>query len=147
MYDDDEMLPRLGTQVGSHCCHLDTTSVGVDGYPHNLASIPKPNNTTTSTHHPIYHPIHHILSHMKVNSTFHSSTMVKKTTAHSVKFKKAPGAPKRFKSAYMFFSEHQHKVIRENAVNKKVRDPMQMIYKQQQHRESHVHTLILLSHH
>lgn len=55
---------------------------------------------------------------MKLNHT--TRNMVKKTT---VKFKKAPGAPKRFKSAYMFFSENQHKVIRENAVNKKVSDP------------------------
>jgi len=37
------------------------------------------------------------------------------------KYKKAPGAPKRFKSAYMFFSEQQHKIIRQQLDNKKVR--------------------------
>ena len=41
--------------------------------------------------------------------------------SQKLKFKKAPGAPKRFKSAYMFFSENMHKVIRNNVVeNKKV---------------------------
>ena len=49
----------------------------------------------------------------------HNRTMVKK--AAKQKFKRAPGAPKRFKSAFMFFSEHQHKVIREQSDNKKVR--------------------------
>jgi hypothetical protein len=29
-----------------------------------------------------------------------------------VKFKKAPGAPRRFKSSFMFFSTHKHKEIR-----------------------------------
>ena len=47
--------------------------------------------------------------------------MVKKE--QKVKFKKAPFAPKRFKSAFMFYSEQQHKSIRsQNAPgNKKVR--------------------------
>ena len=40
---------------------------------------------------------------------------------HKIKFKKAPGAPRRFKSAYMFFSEHQHKAIRSQMADKKVR--------------------------
>ena len=48
-----------------------------------------------------------------------SLTTRKKT--QKMKFKKAPGAPKRFKSAYMFFSENMHKVIRQTVLeNKKV---------------------------
>jgi len=38
-----------------------------------------------------------------------------------MKFKRAPGAPKRFKSAFMFFSEHQHKAIRDKSTNKRIR--------------------------
>jgi len=41
--------------------------------------------------------------------------------SQQTKYKKAPGAPKRFKSAYMFFSEQQHKIIRQQLSNKKVR--------------------------
>ena len=48
-----------------------------------------------------------------------SLTMSKKD--QKIKFKKAPGAPRRFKSAYMFFSEHQHKAIRSQTADKKVR--------------------------
>uniref|UniRef100_A0A7S3LGL9 HMG box domain-containing protein n=1 Tax=Amphora coffeiformis TaxID=265554 RepID=A0A7S3LGL9_9STRA len=40
--------------------------------------------------------------------------------SQKMKFKKAPGAPKRFKSAYMFFSENMHKVIRLQE-NRKIR--------------------------
>lgn len=36
----------------------------------------------------------------------------------STKFKKAPGAPRRFKSAYMFFSTEKHKSIREGNAEK-----------------------------
>ena len=32
---------------------------------------------------------------------------------HPAKFKKAPQAPRRFKSAYMFFSTEKHKSIRQ----------------------------------
>jgi HMG (high mobility group) box len=32
----------------------------------------------------------------------------------NAKFKKAPGAPRRFKSAYMFFSTEKHKSIRQD---------------------------------
>ena len=38
------------------------------------------------------------------------------------KFKRAPGAPKRFKSAFMFYSEQQHKLIRSANPGKKVRE-------------------------
>eukprot|EP00977_Amphora_coffeiformis_P007350 scaffold1591_cov176-Amphora_coffeaeformis.AAC.3 len=38
-----------------------------------------------------------------------------------MKYKKAPGAPKRFKSAYMYFSEQEHKRIRDGSANKKIR--------------------------
>ena len=38
-----------------------------------------------------------------------------------IKYKRAPLAPKRFKSAYMFYSAEQHRMIRDNAVDKKVR--------------------------
>lgn len=37
-----------------------------------------------------------------------------------IKCKKAPSAPKRFKSAYMFFSERQHKELRQKEECKKV---------------------------
>lgn len=43
------------------------------------------------------------------------------------KFKKAPQAPRRFKSAYMFFSTDKHKEIRDqlgaDGISEKVRDP------------------------
>jgi hypothetical protein len=35
-----------------------------------------------------------------------------------VKYKKAPQAPRRFKSAYMFFSTQKHKDIREELIQK-----------------------------
>lgn len=38
----------------------------------------------------------------------------------STKFKKAPDAPKRFKSAYIFFSAEKHKLMRAQAENKSV---------------------------
>jgi len=46
------------------------------------------------------------------------SSNIKKN--QKMKYKKAPGAPKRFKSAYMYFSEQEHKRIRDNSNNKKV---------------------------
>ena len=45
-------------------------------------------------------------------------TMAKKT--RRIKFKRAPGAPRRFQSAYMFFAASQHRVIRQNSCDKKV---------------------------
>jgi hypothetical protein len=36
----------------------------------------------------------------------------------SVKYKKAPQAPRRFKSAYMFFSTEKHKEIRQELADK-----------------------------
>lgn len=39
-----------------------------------------------------------------------------------IKYKKAPNAPRRFKSSYMFFSTHKHKEIREERA-KKGEDP------------------------
>ena len=44
--------------------------------------------------------------------------MAKKT--QRIKFKRAPGAPRRFQSAYMFFAASQHRVIRQNSCDKKV---------------------------
>ena len=40
-----------------------------------------------------------------------------------IKLKKAPTAPKRFKSAYMFYSENQHREIRLQAADTKVSHP------------------------
>eukprot|EP00977_Amphora_coffeiformis_P011768 scaffold2868_cov171-Amphora_coffeaeformis.AAC.21 len=54
-----------------------------------------------------------------MSRTTTNSTMTKRS--QQVKYKKAPGAPKRFKSAYMFFSEQQHKIIRQRLSNKKTR--------------------------
>jgi hypothetical protein len=47
-----------------------------------------------------------------------------KKKASAIKFKKAPCAPKRFKSAYMFYSVQQHKEIRDQSVDKKVGDAL-----------------------
>jgi hypothetical protein len=44
-----------------------------------------------------------------------------RTTVKDAKYKKAPTAPKRFKSAYMFFSERKHKEFRQMEECKKVR--------------------------
>ena len=41
--------------------------------------------------------------------------------SQKIKFKRAPSAPKRFKSAYMFYSAQEHRSIRENSSDKKVR--------------------------
>ena len=38
--------------------------------------------------------------------------------SNRVKYKKAPGAPRRFKSAYMFFSPEKHRSIREELAAK-----------------------------
>jgi hypothetical protein len=35
-----------------------------------------------------------------------------------MKYKRAPGAPKRFKSGFLFFSEHRHKEIRNGTTTK-----------------------------
>ena len=43
-------------------------------------------------------------------------TMAKKT--HQIKYKKAPQAPRRFKSSYMFFSTEKHKSIRKELMEK-----------------------------
>ena len=55
------------------------------------------------------------------HTTPNNNNMVNKKT-QIIKFKKAPGAPKRFKSAYMFYSEQQHRLIRNSSPNKKVRE-------------------------
>jgi hypothetical protein len=47
--------------------------------------------------------------------------MTKKISNNIVKYKKAPEAPRRFKSAYMFFSTEKHKSIRREMVDKEVR--------------------------
>ena len=54
------------------------------------------------------------------NSTITRMPPKKNATSKS-KFKKAPGAPRRFKSAFMFFSETRHKQIRDESIDKKVR--------------------------
>ena len=57
----------------------------------------------------------------KPHNPFHNETMATTKKSKKMKFKKAPGAPKRFKSAYMFFSEHQHKIYRQQTTDRKVR--------------------------
>mmetsp|Transcript_12712 Transcript_12712/g.17748 ORF Transcript_12712/g.17748 Transcript_12712/m.17748 type:complete len:394 (-) Transcript_12712:323-1504(-) len=47
----------------------------------------------------------------------------KKKAKPAMKFKKAPGAPRRFKSAYMFFSTAKHPEIRERLRNQGNQDP------------------------
>ena len=47
----------------------------------------------------------------------------KGTPSKDVKYKKPSCAPKRFKSAYMFFSERKHKEFRRREECKKVSDP------------------------
>jgi hypothetical protein len=41
-----------------------------------------------------------------------------KKASTRIKYKKAPGAPRRFKSAYMFFSTEKHRSIREELAEK-----------------------------
>ena len=41
-----------------------------------------------------------------------------KKAATRIKYKKAPGAPRRLKSAYMFFSTEKHRSIREELAEK-----------------------------
>ena len=53
---------------------------------------------------------HHTLSDKQ-------TTTMPKRKGNVTKFKKAPDAPKRFKSAFMFFSEKKHKAIREQAAD------------------------------
>jgi hypothetical protein len=47
--------------------------------------------------------------------------MTKQHQPPKAKFKKAPQAPRRFKSAYMFFSTWKHKDIREQLSMQQVR--------------------------
>ena len=62
-----------------------------------------------------------LLSHKSVNSRLQKyQTMA--TKKHEIKYKKAPGAPRRFKSAFMFFSEYEHRLIRQRSGGKKVSD-------------------------
>jgi hypothetical protein len=53
----------------------------------------------------------------KVNS----ASNAKKNSRETVKYKKSPEAPRRFKSAYMFFSTEKHKEIRKDMGDKEVR--------------------------
>jgi hypothetical protein len=50
-------------------------------------------------------------------STSNNKAITKKS-ATRIKYKKAPGAPRRFKSAYMFFSTEKHRSIREELAEK-----------------------------
>lgn len=62
-----------------------------------------------------------LLSHKSVNSRLQKyQTMA--TKKHEIKYKKAPGAPRRFKSAFMFFSAYEHRLIRQRSGGKKVSD-------------------------
>jgi len=56
-----------------------------------------------------------ILDHIKssINPLYIEKMSNKKNNKKPVKYKKAPEAPKRFKSAYMFFSTAKHQEIRE----------------------------------
>jgi hypothetical protein len=50
-----------------------------------------------------------------------SASGAKKSSRETVKYKKSPEAPRRFKSAYMFFSTEKHKGIRKEMGDKEVR--------------------------
>jgi hypothetical protein len=50
-----------------------------------------------------------------------SASNAKKSGRETVKYKKSPEAPRRFKSAYMFFSTEKHKEIRREMGDKEVR--------------------------
>jgi hypothetical protein len=49
-----------------------------------------------------------------------SASTARKIGRDSIKYKKSPEAPRRFKSAYMFFSTEKHKEIRKEMGNKEV---------------------------
>jgi hypothetical protein len=49
-----------------------------------------------------------------------SASSAKKSSRETVKYKKSPEAPRRFKSAYMFFSTEKHKEIRKEMGDKEV---------------------------
>lgn len=50
-----------------------------------------------------------------------SASSARKSSRETVKYKKSPEAPRRFKSAYMFFSTEKHKEIRKEMGDKEVR--------------------------
>jgi hypothetical protein len=50
-----------------------------------------------------------------------SASTAKKSSKGTIKYKKSPEAPRRFKSAYMFFSTEKHKEIRKEVEDKDVR--------------------------
>ena len=83
----------------------------------------KPDNCGHNAHMPRGRPsliIKSTQSHLETPYQ-QATTMTTAKKSQKMKFKKAPGAPKRFKSAYMFFSENMHKVIRLQE-NRKVSD-------------------------
>ncbi len=50
-----------------------------------------------------------------------AASTAKKSSKEIVKYKKSPEAPRRFKSAYMFFSTEKHKEIRKEMGDTEVR--------------------------
>lgn len=55
-------------------------------------------------------------------ATTQKAPRVSDTNGKNVKYKKPSYAPKRFKSAYMFFSERKHKELRQRDECKKVKN-------------------------
>ena len=65
------------------------------------------------SHHPVSQPLHRA---SEINRTPVVVIMTKR--AATKKFKKAPGAPRRFTSAYMYFSSEKHKELRSEFENR-----------------------------